>query len=55
MHDQPSGREPGEVVIRPQTRPREYAISIPRTEAAVIKHFQARIPYGLIVPDVKTS
>jgi hypothetical protein len=26
------------------------AISIPRTEAAVIKHFQERMPYG--VPDV---
>jgi hypothetical protein len=27
------------------------AISIPRTEAAVIRHFQARMPYGLFVPD----
>ena len=27
------------------------AISIPRTEAAVIRHFQARTPYGLVVPD----
>jgi hypothetical protein len=27
------------------------AISIPRTEAAVIRHFQARMPYSLIVPD----
>jgi hypothetical protein len=27
------------------------AISIPRAEAAVIKHFQARMPYGLVVPD----
>ena len=24
----------------------------PRTEAAVIRHFQERIPYGLFVPDV---
>ena len=29
------------------------AISIPRTEAAVIRHFQERMPYGLFVPDVK--
>jgi hypothetical protein len=28
------------------------AISIPRTEAAVIRHFQGRMPYGLFVPDV---
>jgi hypothetical protein len=28
------------------------AISIPRTEAAVIKYFQARMPYGLVVPDI---
>jgi hypothetical protein len=26
-------------------------ISIPRTEAAVIRHFQERMPYGLFVPD----
>jgi hypothetical protein len=28
------------------------AIPIPRTEAAVIRHFQERIPYGLFVPEV---
>jgi hypothetical protein len=28
------------------------AISIPRTQTAVIRHFQARMPYGLVVPDV---
>jgi hypothetical protein len=27
------------------------AISIPRTETAVIRHFQERMPYGLSVPD----
>jgi hypothetical protein len=27
-------------------------ISIPRTEAGVIRHFQERMPYGLFVPDV---
>jgi len=27
-------------------------ISIPRTETAVIRHFQERMPYGLFVPDV---
>jgi len=26
------------------------AISIPRTEAAVIRHLQAKMPYGLVVP-----
>jgi hypothetical protein len=28
------------------------AISIPRREAAVVRHFQERMPYGLFVPDV---
>jgi hypothetical protein len=28
------------------------AISIPRTDAAVIQHFQKRMPYGLFVPEV---
>jgi hypothetical protein len=28
------------------------AISIPRTEAVVVRHFQERMPYGLFVPDV---
>ena len=28
------------------------AISIPTTEARVIRHFQERMPYGLFVPDV---
>jgi hypothetical protein len=28
------------------------AISIPRTETAVIRHFQKRMPHGLFVPDV---
>jgi hypothetical protein len=31
------------------------SISIPRTETAVIKHFQARMPDGLVVPDAKRS
>jgi hypothetical protein len=31
------------------------AISIPRGETAVIKHFQARMPYGLFVPDVPSE
>ena len=28
------------------------AISIPRNEVGVIRHFQERMPYGLFVPDV---
>ena len=31
------------------------AISIPRTEAAVIRHFQERMPYGLFVPEVNAT
>jgi hypothetical protein len=28
------------------------AVSVPRNETAVLKHFQERMPYGLFVPDV---
>jgi hypothetical protein len=28
------------------------AISVPRGETRVLKHFQERMPYGLFVPDV---
>jgi hypothetical protein len=31
------------------------AISIHGTEAAVIRHFQERMPYGLFVPDVDSG
>jgi hypothetical protein len=31
------------------------AISIPRTEAHVIRHFQEQMPYGLFVPDVPVT
>ena len=31
------------------------AISIPRTEAAVIQHFQERMPYGLLVAPLRGS
>ena len=31
------------------------AISIPRSEAALIQHFQERMPYGLFVPDVNSG
>jgi hypothetical protein len=31
------------------------AISIPGNEAAVIRHFQERMPYGLFVPDVDSG
>jgi hypothetical protein len=30
-------------------------ISIPRTEAAVVRHFQERMPYGLFVQDVSAG
>ena len=29
------------------------AISVPAGETRVLKHFQARMPYGLFVPDVE--
>jgi hypothetical protein len=44
--------EDGTYVVEFKTAAGEaLAISIPRTEAAVIKHFQERIPCGLFLPD----
>jgi hypothetical protein len=46
-------KEDGTYVVEFKTAAGEaMAISIPRTEAAVIRHFQERMPYGLFVPDV---
>ena len=42
-------KDDGTYIIEFRTAEGEsLAITIPRTEAAVIKHFQARMPYGLI-------
>ena len=46
-------KEDGTYVVEFKTAAGEaMAISIPRTEAAVIRHFQERMPYGLFVPEV---
>ena len=46
-------RNDGTYIVEFKTAAGEaLAISIPRTEAAVIRHFQERMPYGLFVPDV---
>jgi hypothetical protein len=46
-------KEDGTYVVEFKTAAGEaMAISIPRTEAAVIRHFQERMPYGLCVPEV---
>ena len=46
-------KEDGTYVVEFRTAAGEaMAISIPRTEAAVIRHFQERMPYGLFVPEV---
>ena len=42
----------GTYVVESRTAEGEsLAISIPRTETAVIRHFQERMLYGLYVPD----
>jgi hypothetical protein len=30
---------------------KSLAISVPRGETSVLKHFQAQMPYGLVLPD----
>ena len=45
-------KEDGTYVVEFKTAAGQaMAISIPRTEAAVIRHFQERMPYGLFVPE----
>ena len=45
-------KDDGTYVVEFRTTAGEaLAISIPRTETAVIKYFQERMPYGLFVPD----
>ena len=48
----PKGR--GSYILELRTAGGEaLAISIPRTEAAVVRHFQERMPYGLFVPPLR--
>ena len=45
-------KEDGSYVVEFRTADGDVlAISIPRNETAVIKHFQERMPYGLFVRD----
>jgi hypothetical protein len=49
-------KDDGTYVVEFRTAEGEaLAMSIPRSEAAVIQHFQERMPYGLFVPDVPTD
>jgi hypothetical protein len=46
-------KDDGTYVVEFKTAAGEaLAISIPRTETAVVKYFQERMPYGLFVPDL---
>jgi hypothetical protein len=45
-------KEDGSYVVEFRTADGEVLlVSIPRDETAVIRHFQARMPHGLFVPD----
>ena len=47
-------KEDGTYVIEFRTADGEaLAISIPTSEAGVIRHFQERMPYGLFLPEVR--
>ena len=47
-------KDDGTYVVEFRTSDGEVlAISIPRGEAHVIRHFQERMPYGLFVPEVE--
>jgi hypothetical protein len=46
-------KDDGTYVVEFRTTQGEaLAISIPRSETAVIRYFQERMPYGLFVPEV---
>jgi hypothetical protein len=46
-------KDDGTYVVEFRTAEGEVlAISIPKTEAHVIRYFQERMPYGLFVPEV---
>ena len=49
-------KDDGTYVVESKTAAGQaMAISIPRTEKAVIRRFQERMPYGLFVPDVDSG
>ena len=49
-------KDDGTYVVEFRTAAGEaLAISIPRGETAVIRHFQERMPYGLFVPEVEAD
>ena len=49
-------KDDGTYVVEFRTAEGEaLAISIPRTEAHVIRHFHERMPYGLLVPEVPSK
>jgi hypothetical protein len=49
-------KDDGTYVVEFRTTEGEaLAISIPRNETAVIRHFQDRMPYGLFVPELPSE
>jgi hypothetical protein len=46
-------KEDGTYVVEFRTDGQVFALSIPRTEAEVIRRFKERIPYGLVVPPLR--
>ena len=49
-------KDDGSYVVEFRTADGEVlSISVPRNETAVIRHFQARMPHGLFVPDGAAS
>ena len=49
-------KDDGTYVVEFRTADGEaLAISIPRSETSVIRHFQERMPYGLFVPEVPSE
>jgi hypothetical protein len=49
-------KDDGTYVVEFRTSQGEMlAISVPRSETAVLEHFRARMPYGLFVPETNVT
>lgn len=48
-------KEDGTYVVEFRTDGQVFALSIPRTEAEVIRRFKERMPYGLVVPPLRRN
>ncbi len=52
LHQRPDASDGTYIIEFRMADGESLAISVPAGETRVLKHFQARMPYGLVMPDV---